>query len=455
MFGLMLRMPAPPWLRMPGVADFEEMSVDRAVSMARLCLVAAALIATWLDPAEPARYTAIVIGVLFAYALFALAVLAFPRISQDDARLPWVQAVDLAVATVLTLFTSGPASPFFLLLVFALVTAARRWEFHGTRAMVPAAIGLLALEAVLMSSSSDATWTVVEGTFDLHRLIVRSSFLVVLGLLIHTLARRERRRRSEAANLAWVVGKAGVRSGVKGTTEAVLSEVLRFFDARRALLVVRDTSTDAAYLWDSHPAHRECQATFAPIALERESGEPELFEAPGEAWHATSRSGSSGGSFDFLALDVNGRPLPQREFALPASFLARYPCRSILAVTMTLGDEWIGRTYVLDPMVAGDRPQVIRFAQRLGHEVGLAIYNVFMLQRMRARAGARERGRLARELHDGVMQSLIASQGQLDLLRQRTAIEAPHLADHVAQVEELLRKQVLELRDLTRRLRSD
>jgi hypothetical protein len=55
-------------------------------------------------------------------------------------------------------------------------------------------------------------------------------------------------------------------------------------------------------------------------------------------------------------------------------------------------------------------------------QVGPAIYNVYLLSRLRARVGAIERARMARDLHDGVIQSLIGLEMQIAALR-REAIE--------------------------------
>ena len=60
--------------------------------------------------------------------------------------------------------------------------------------------------------------------------------------------------------------------------------------------------------------------------------------------------------------------------------------------------------------------------QELVRQVGPAVYNVYLLRRLRMRAGALERARFARELHDGAVQSLIAVEMQVDVLK-RQAVE--------------------------------
>jgi signal transduction histidine kinase len=448
--------PARAWLRACLPADAESSCVEGVIAVARTFLSATALVAAAVDPTEPAAYADLVRRLLVGYTAFGAAVFLILRVRRSPLRaLPLVTHVgDVCFAALLTLFTAGPNSPFFMFLVFGLLTAAYRWGFRGTLATVVVTLGWLGVQVLLLSSPPGLTTGVLQGEFDLNRLIMRASYLGITGLLLAYLADHESERRREASSIATIMRKVRVRAGVKGTTEGVYGEVLALFRATRAVLVVKDMATGDAYRWDSDPAHRLHGATFVPASLDSTTGEPELFAGPGDGWHALVRSPSSRHRFDVVALDADGHRTAPCECSLPASFLARYPCTSVLAVEMTLGDQWTGRTFILDPDVRGDRERAIRFAQRLAREVGPATYNVFLLHRMRGRAEAQERARLARELHDGIMQSLIASQMHVDSLRREAMTAAPCLVGGLNRVQDLLREDVLGLRDLTQRIRS-
>jgi signal transduction histidine kinase len=86
-------------------------------------------------------------------------------------------------------------------------------------------------------------------------------------------------------------------------------------------------------------------------------------------------------------------------------------------------------------------------------QVGPAIYNVYLLRRLRKRAGALERSRLARELHDGAVQSLIGVEMQVDVLRRSYPLAEP-LGGELERIQELLREEVLKLRDLMQQMKS-
>ena len=68
----------------------------------------------------------------------------------------------------------------------------------------------------------------------------------------------------------------------------------------------------------------------------------------------------------------------------------------------------------------GEPEEELRFLQEFAEQVGPAVYNVYLVRRLRERAGALERGRFARELHDGAIQSLIGVEMQLDVLRRQS-----------------------------------
>jgi two-component system nitrate/nitrite sensor histidine kinase NarX len=74
------------------------------------------------------------------------------------------------------------------------------------------------------------------------------------------------------------------------------------------------------------------------------------------------------------------------------------------------------------------------------------------LRRVRSRAQSVERARIARELHDGVVQSLGAAELRMDVIRRQMAGAAPRQAEALLQVQESFRHEVRRLRLLTRQM---
>jgi signal transduction histidine kinase len=95
----------------------------------------------------------------------------------------------------------------------------------------------------------------------------------------------------------------------------------------------------------------------------------------------------------------------------------------------------------------------LRFLQTIAREIGPAICNAEFLGRLRSRVGAAERARIARDLHDGIIQSLIGLEMQVDVWRREAGVD-PSAASKLGQIQNALRAEVLDLRDLIQRVKA-
>src|SRR5262249_19689792 len=177
-----------------------------------------------------------------------------------------------------------------------------------------------------------------------------------------------------------------------------------------------------------------------------------LSDPPGDAFYADRKD--SRDSFSVIAVDGDGRLIRKA----PAEFIERLATQqkfeSVVSFSFVFGREWWGRIFLFDPLLTGDRPEELRFLQELIRQVGPAVYNVYLLRRLRLRAGAVERARVARELHDGAVQSLIAMEMQVDVVRRQCAGESEKVSDELARIQGLLREEVLKLRELMQEMKS-
>jgi len=109
---------------------------------------------------------------------------------------------------------------------------------------------------------------------------------------------------------------------------------------------------------------------------------------------------------------------------------------------------------VFDPTWRGETQEELRFLLDLLRQVGPAVYNVYLLHRLRRRAGAAERARFARELHDGAVQSLIGVEMQVDVLRRQAETTPAVVGGELGRIQGLLREEVLKLRELMQQMKS-
>jgi signal transduction histidine kinase len=129
------------------------------------------------------------------------------------------------------------------------------------------------------------------------------------------------------------------------------------------------------------------------------------------------------------------------------------PFQQVMALGVEMPGEWRGRLFLVDPHVDGDRMNALALGQRIVRQIGPTVYNVYLLRRLRSRSAANERGRVARELHDGIVQSVLGVQIQLHALSEPATGIPRELAGELTRLGTILRDEVVNLRDLMQRLK--
>lgn len=166
------------------------------IGVGRLVTSLLAAVAIYLDPTQPARSLSEVQTVLAVYILFSLLLVLFPVQRPIDSKAHIVtHAIDILVLGWLAFLTDELTSPFFAFLPFTLLAATMRWGMPG------AVIGAVALELVLLIVG----WPDLEdGESELNILIMRSAyFLVAAGMLGYFGAYRDRSRHRLARLASW------------------------------------------------------------------------------------------------------------------------------------------------------------------------------------------------------------------------------------------------------------
>ncbi|MBI1941890.1 MAG: hypothetical protein HYS33_10330 [Acidobacteria bacterium] len=422
----------------------EAQRVERVLAGARTFLAISALVATYVDPTEPSHYASMAYGFLAVYVVHSSLIWILLQIRREStpAFRFSIHAVDVFWPALLAFFTTGPNSPFFVFNVFVLLAAAYRWGFRETLATAGAVIVLFFTQAVLMTAGPGILRAMMGVEFELNRFVMRALYLLIMGYLLGYLGEEEKLLRAETSGVARAMARVQAETGLQAALRALFDELFGFFGSWRAMFALREERTGKAYLWDARKEGAEQSVALSLSELDTSGKIEYLFECPGQVWHMARRGGSRGGpSSQLLVLDEKGTRLRNVSWAPPESFLARHEFQTLLAETISLGNEWSGHLFVFDPR-AGTVPEVAaRFLQLLSHQVMPAIYSIYLTRRLRSRIGAVERARVARELHDGVIQSLIGLEMQVDVLRRQ------------ADASPQLRQEVLNLRDLMQQMR--
>jgi signal transduction histidine kinase len=436
--------------------------MERWLATARVFLAISALVAIWMDP-EKAGYSPWVYWFLGLYIVHGVVVMLLLRYRHESTKAfrMLVHGADIVFPAFVSLFTTNQRSPFFLFFVFVLVAAAYRWGLPETFGTSAAIVTLLWIESVavklglvvwldqVLAHSGLPLLGVYVPDLEPKRLITFSAYLLVMGLLLGYLAEQQKQLRAERAVITRVLGKVRVDAGLSGTLRDILAELLSVYGARRALLASQETNSYRVFVGEVQ-ASEGGASELRWLESSPSDRETYLFESNANAALAVRRKGG----FQFLGLDSEGGRLRISASDGMANLAQTQSFQCGAFVSFVFGREWWGRIFILDPVVGGDREEELRFLQELVRQVGPAVYNVYLLRRLRQRAGAVERARVARELHDGAVQSLIAMEMQVDVLRRSPEARDSVLESELGRIQRLLREEVLKLRELMQAMKT-
>jgi signal transduction histidine kinase len=429
--------------------------LERVLAVGRAFLTVSAFVAIYLDPTEPSRLRGVTYGVLLLYALYSIAVLVYVhrsgRLTAIHGRV--LHGFDIAWTSALTFVSEGPVSPFFLFFLFVVLAAAYRGGFRETAGTAVITVAVFLIETAIAAGGPwNATWF-ASFEFELNSTILRVAYLLLTGVLLGYLAEQEKQSRAELAAIADATRQPRVGSGLGGSVTAVARMLLSTFGASSVAVVIDDHENERTLLWQLHrsQALRADEPGVRRLDLNLQQKAAWLFKDFGSAWHVAAHRGSDGCTA--WATEPGQWSLKRFRVDLPGDFRAVQAFRSVTAVNMGLSGEWHGRMYLFDASKTDTPERTLHFLEALTEHVAPALTNVFLLRRLRTRAGAAERARVARELHDGAIQALFGIEMKLEAFR-RAPDRSPAFVDaEVGAVQEQLRREVLSLRELMQALR--
>ncbi|MGH9403402.1 MAG: sensor histidine kinase [Terriglobia bacterium] len=425
---------------------------ERVLSGSRVLVAICSLIFISAFPGVQGRYTLAAHLILFTYLVHSLLTFILIRVYKDcgSSFLLSVHGADILWPAIISLFAGGPNSPFFALCVFAVLAAGYRWGLQETLATALAETLLFLIEAAFATSSSGSQFHLLHGQLRVDTFIVQILGLLILGGLLGYPAEREKALHGESMAMRRILQKVNPEASVNEALEDVLRAVLMLFGAKHVRLALDNLATERAFIWeggDAQPGHT--MVDFSELGSS--DRERHFFPMPGKSLYL--QQSQRGEPYRMLALDDKGRRLDKISCVPPGSLFSENPFRTLFAVTFTLGKEWSGRIFLFDVRRSAALEADLRFFQELVAEVAPALHNIYLLRRFRSRARAIERTRIARDIHDGVIQSVIALEMQVDVLRRQAVGVSLDAAEKLENVRNLLRQEVVNLRELMQQLR--
>ena len=439
----------------------ETRRIERWLATARVFLAISTLVAIRMDPTELGHSWAAYGLFIFYLANGILIMMLLRRRQQSTSAFRLlVHAGDVLWPALISIFSEGPRAPFFLFFFFVLAAAAYRWGLWETLGTAAAEVALLWIESLIIvqlwaSPAGSARLRALTGlhinagAFDPQRLFMLSIYLIVMGLLLGYLAEQQKHLRAEKAVVTGMLSRVRVEAGLNGTLQQIFNEMIAMYGASRLLVAAQETHSHRIFVGELGKSADGAPAEFRWLESTPRDAKMYLEDFPGLVCYASIKGDKS----SILAIDQDGNTLPQADAQPIRQMQEKQAFSSLITLSFLFGGDWRGRVFLFDPSWRGEKQEELRFLLNLVQQVGPAVYNVYLLHRLRRRASAAERARVARELHDGAVQSLIAVEMQVDVLRRQAEAGKPTTGE-LGRIQGLLREEVLKLRELMQQMKA-
>lgn len=400
---------------------------ERTIALARVALAATASLALWLDPTDTVGRVDIV---YWSYVVYAsgLAIWTHTWWEGGDWFPLLTHGIDILVFSALQYLTLGPSSPFYVYSVFSMFCAAIRWGWRGT--LITGATVVLFYVAL---AAPIAVGMTPPFPFQLNRFIIRVAYLLVSITMLVYLGRYEARLRLEIERLArWPVP-------LGSTPDAALTRVLEY-GARLmhsgCVLVVWEASDE--------PGIHEARWTASDTSIRH--------HPPAAAFGLTDKAlvrstfictGTVQDARVILLSDHAGRLVRHDTFPLSEAVKERLT-GSGLATAPFKTDFVTGRVYFSD---LGTPPtEAVPLTEVVSREIASSLDQLLSARQRQEIASREERIRVARDLHDGVLQGLTGVRLELRAMATQSPDSPSALREQLVSLERALAMEQRELR---------
>ncbi|HUP67534.1 MAG TPA: histidine kinase [Sphingomicrobium sp.] len=397
----------------------------RVIALGRAMLAAMFLLAIWLDRSQPTQSVPQTYAFLLLYLCFALALAAATWSNWWlDARLAIpAHLVDMSVFAVIVFSTNGYTSPFFLVFILPLLSAAIRWGWRET-ALTAAALVLLFFTGGMLVAGSMS--------FELQRFIVRTTHLIILSAILIWFGIHQR-----FTSLFVRLDDFDSLIGQVDGAPLALRVAMEAAGAAKATLLTRSPD-DQSYAGLRIAGESVTNVEVAgPLVLDPAFGSSFLFDVRNDrALTKTSRSWSCFGRARAL-LD----PAESDRLGLASGLVTKL--RSGTA------EGWLILEEI--PELSGD---YIDLGLELGRAAGSMLDRSALVSAIEESVAAQTRLTLARDVHDSIVQFLAGASFRVEAIA-RAARSGSKVEADLTELKRLMVDEQTEIRSFVSALRRD
>jgi len=389
-------------------------------------LAVTALFGVWLDPAEPAQYAALTDTLYQIYIAYSVGVVVWTTFWAGGDWLPlFTHTADIVAFSVFQYLTLGPSSPFFLYFIFSMFCAAIRWGWQAT--LVTGALVLLYYITIAASMAP----RLIQPGFEMNRFVVRLAYLVVAtGMLVY-LGRYEARLRFEIERLAgW--------PAPLGKSPEAIGRILEY-----AAGSMRAGCVLAVWEASDEPEVHEVRWTPESTTVRTYAAG----EVPGVSEESLLRSTfistePIAEARSILVLEASGRLARRDGMPVDRSILEQLPGNGLTSASFST--EFVtGRVFFSD--LGTPAAEAVLLTEIVTREIASSLDQLHSSEQRQELVAREDRIRVARDLHDGVLQGLTGVRLELRAMAtERLSPEA--LQQQLVSLERALAMEQRELR---------
>ncbi len=408
------------------------------VGRIRVLLSMLALLRILIDPTVVYADTAW--GIFFGYVLYSVAIHFSHLFRQSFWRGKISHWLDVGWYAAMVFLTGGMTSVFVIFFFFAIGISSFRWGFkEGVRVTLASCL-LFVIDSMIFDPTATSA-----------QLALLALSMLTLGYMIAYWGGAEVAKKNQLMLLHDISQLSNPRFGVDQTIVSVMEKTRVFFNGSNCILLTRDHDLQSWSLrtaMNGYPGsvikmdgmHADVAARLMVLAQHHLLVYTQAL-SPWLSWTGRSQT------YDSKQEKWSRHPTK------PAAYLAELlEARSFITVPLALM-KGEGRLYVVSSTHAFNKMDVV-FLNRIQRHAFPMIENIELLDHLASEAAARERRKIARDLHDTAIQSYIGFQYGLGAMRNKAAADNPLIGD-LDKLREMVIQAVGDLRTHAGRVKTD